>query len=120
MREARRGIRHLRHLRTKYLGFWWDMLQLVQEKASSARASALAVRGMQSMALCRQSCLQAAFQAAVQQTIQAVRRYSSGFVFAGIPQRSLRNSLRNRKRRVFIPFVGRRPMPGVCTFMAVN
>jgi len=50
---------------------------------------------MQSAALCgRQSCLQAAFQAAVQQTTHAVRTYSSGFVFAGIPQRSLRNSSR--------------------------
>ena len=50
---------------------------------------------MQAIALCgRQSCLQAAFQAAVQQTTHAVRTYSSGFVFAGIPQRSLRNSSR--------------------------
>src|ERR1700689_2290193 len=69
------------------------MLQLVQ--ASGARPSALAVRGMQATALCgRQSCLQAAFQAAVQQTTHAVRTYFSGFVFAGIPQRSLRNSSR--------------------------
>jgi hypothetical protein len=53
---------------------------------------------MQSAALCgRQSCLQAAFQAAVQQTTHAVRTYSSGFVFAGIPQRSLRNSSRIEK-----------------------
>ena len=37
---------------------------------------------------------QTAFQAAVQQTTHAVRTYSSGFVFAGIPQRSLGNSSR--------------------------
>ena len=60
-----------------------------------ASYSALAICGMHSAALCgRQSCLQAAFQAAVQQTTHAVRTYSSGFVFAGIPQRSLRNSSR--------------------------
>jgi hypothetical protein len=50
---------------------------------------------MQAIALCgRQSCLQAAFQAAVQQTTHTVRTYFSEFVFAGIPQRSLRNSSR--------------------------
>jgi hypothetical protein len=50
---------------------------------------------MQATALCgRQSCLLAAFQAAVEQTTHAVRTYSSGFVFAGMPQRSLRNSSR--------------------------
>jgi hypothetical protein len=63
--------------------------------AFQAALSALAVRGMQAIALCgRQSWLQAAFQGTGQQTTHAVRTYSSGFVFAGIPQRSLRNSSR--------------------------
>jgi hypothetical protein len=68
---------------------------IVPAAAFQAALSALAVRGMQAIALCgRQSCLQAAFQATVQQTTHAVRTYSSGFVFGGIPQRSLRNSSR--------------------------
>jgi len=50
---------------------------------------------MQATALCgRQSCLQAAFQAAVVQTTYAVRRHSPAWCFAGIAQRSLRNSPR--------------------------
>jgi len=69
------------------------LLQLVQ--ASTARPSALAVRGVQAIRLVRQAIVPAGgLQAAVQQTTHAVRTYFSGFVFAGIPQRSLRNSSR--------------------------
>jgi hypothetical protein len=63
---------------------------------------------MRATALCgRQSCLQAAFQAAVEQTTHSVARYFSGFVLAGIPQRSLRNSSRigNGGRRLLAGFV---------------
>ena len=46
-----------------------------------AGLSALAVRGVQTAALCgRQSCLQAAFQTAVEQTTHTVRKYFFGFV----------------------------------------
>jgi hypothetical protein len=75
-------------------GYFSGFVSSGSETAKPEKFVALAVRDMQAIALCgRQSCLQAAFQAAVQQTTHAVRTYPSGFVFAGIPQRSLRNSL---------------------------